>query len=90
MTSVPFVRSTFVYLVLLLAAVQHSQTHSDTTHNKNRYLAHLFHKYGSHGTISFEVTFFGSSFIPLEMFTDSLIERMADTKKMVITMMKAH
>lgn len=31
--------------------------HSDLTAHQNRYLAHLFHKYGSHGIISFEVSF---------------------------------
>lgn len=30
--------------------------HCEIAHKSNRFLSHLFHKYGSHGTISFEVS----------------------------------
>lgn len=61
MTSPPNTLSVFLVICLVI----HGGRSSDVPKNQNRYLAHLFHKYGSHGTISFEVSLLFSTAITI-------------------------
>lgn len=56
-------------VLLVICLVIHGGRSSDVPKNQNRYLAHLFHKYGSHGTISFEVSLMFSTEITINFST---------------------
>ncbi len=45
-----------IYLVVLVVISLSSTTLSEISKKPNRFLTHIFNKYGSHGVINFEVS----------------------------------